>query len=147
VTANYCCQTAGSGSGAAKVDTCKPAGALGAHDVEDSCSGGTTVNCLSAANCINSQICCLNAVSATPATAVLSCQTELAGDAGPCPPGVGLASAQFCVTDAECKSGSCAIWSCSATTPPTIFQTCAKPTGILGGTCALVTGSGSGSGS
>ena len=113
VPTNGCCEPGGG------VHTCQSAGTA--------CTG-TLITCEEKGDCTGGKICCLNAITAS--TATLSCQ-----DGPACPAGSGLASTQICRSSAECASGSCAYYSCSATTPPTILESCDVPQGLLGGTC------------
>jgi hypothetical protein len=115
-----CCQIAGS------PDTCQAAGAT--------CSGGAIITCNEAADCTDNQICCLNVTSETGAGTV-GCQE------GPtCSKGEGIAYTQICRSNAECTTGKCGFYKCTATTPPTVLEACVTDAGIgglLGTTCTL----------
>jgi hypothetical protein len=111
VPGSQCCETS--------VDACQLAGAA--------CSG-TIIECDEKGDCADGDICCVNAMTGT--TATFSCQPGPA-----CPIGTGLESAQICRSDAECASGSCSFYSCSATNPSTIVEACDKPMGLLGSSC------------
>jgi len=90
---------------------------------------GRSVRCNEAADCPGTEICCLD-VTNTAGGGSMSCQV------GPtCRFGSGIASAQVCRSSGECASGSCSLYSCSATAPATVLESCDPPAGLIGATC------------
>jgi len=91
--------------------------------------GGDVIQCEESGDCTAGNICCLNALTASPATALISCQP-----APTCSQGMGIASGQICRSNNECASGECIIYSCLANS--VTIQACkGTVNGALAGTC------------
>jgi hypothetical protein len=106
VPTTQCCE--GNASG---VNACQDAGAV--------CPMGPTIQCNEAADCTGGKICCLLAMSTSPASTSVTCQAPVDGLC----PGTGAALVQVCRSSAECASGVCAFWDCDGNT----IEACYNP--------------------